>query len=160
TDLPVSILLIILLNLVYIGFYLFQRPSLGITAAQNDSPPPATPDKNKPQPLAMISRNKTVLIPLTEIILIASKDRLSFGYLKDGQKLLIEKTIKQLAAELPEADFFLANRAQIIQRQYIASHQKTSTRKLLISLHDLDQYEEEISVSKARTPLFLNWLSV
>ncbi|MEM6343259.1 MAG: LytTR family DNA-binding domain-containing protein [Bacteroidota bacterium] len=162
TDIPVAILLIVLLNLVYIGFYLFQRPSVEVTASQNDYPSPEIAKTEIPievKPLAMISRNKTVLVALEEVVLIASQDRLSFAYLKDGQKLLVEKTIKQLVEELPEADFFQANRAQIIQRQFVASHQKTSTRKLLISLNNLTHYEGEITVSKARSPLFLSWLS-
>ncbi|MFK7921380.1 MAG: LytTR family transcriptional regulator DNA-binding domain-containing protein [Bacteroidia bacterium] len=156
TDLPVKMLFTVLVNLIYVGFYLTRKqPEVSVLVPAKNAHL-ASPEE---KPISMISRNKTVLIQQSEIVLFASQERLTFAFLKDGRKLLVEKTIKQLREELIESIFFQANRGQIIQRQYIAGYQKSPTRKLLISLHYLEDFREEISVSKAGSPAFLAWLS-
>ncbi|MEL6843620.1 MAG: LytTR family transcriptional regulator DNA-binding domain-containing protein, partial [Bacteroidota bacterium] len=107
TDIPFIALFVVLINFIYIGLYLQVRipkekaQALAPSPKVESSPSPPTEER-----IAMKSRKETLLVELKEIVLISSEDKLSFAYLSDGRKLLIEQSLKQLAEDLPEDRFF------------------------------------------------------
>ena len=155
TDLPMAVLLTLILNLYYLGIQLHQKQNTVLPDSQI-----ATETLNTISPIQMNWRGKTILSPSQEIVLFSTQDRLTFAWLRDGRRMVVDQNIKELREHLPSDQFFLANRKYLIQKSYIKAYRRGPTRKLILSLESQPEEIAEITVSKALSPAFLKWLSV
>lgn len=78
-------------------------------------------------------------------------------YTHDGRTLPYDKSLETIISQLPQDNFFRANRQFIISRQAINDISVWFGSRLTVNLKQ--QIPERIVVSKARVPEFKRWLS-
>jgi len=89
-------------------------------------------------------------VPIPEIALVFKENEIT--YLQVGEK---QMTVSQ-SLQILGTEFFRANRQVIIQRKYVKEVRQHLFRKLLII--PVVPYQNQITVSKARSASFLKWL--
>ncbi|MEL6672887.1 MAG: LytTR family DNA-binding domain-containing protein [Bacteroidota bacterium] len=149
-DFPVSLMLAFLLHLLYLLLFISQ------TSPSNHLAPVKAPE---PEALPFVQGKSTRYVSLDEISLVEAQQGMVSVYTFSGEKLLASQSLQALAERLSADHFFQANRQYLIHRSLIRGYTKTPTRKLMLQLHAMERFSGEISVSKAKTPAFLSWLS-
>ena len=101
--------------------------------------------------------NQLVEIGSDEIAFFSINKRLVLLYCFDGRKLPIDESLDQLESDLDKGTFFRANRKCIINHKAINKIKSYSNSKLLIET--IPEFpEDEIIISKEKSPLFKNWI--
>ncbi|MCB0644384.1 MAG: LytTR family transcriptional regulator [Phaeodactylibacter sp.] len=150
TDLPFAVLITILLNLIYIGFYLQYS---------SRSKPAVPPEGEAPTTLEVSLGNKKLLLRRQDIALFAHQDKLTQVYTFDGKRYLSGLSLKQVGEQLGPPHFFQANRQVILNRKAVQGFQKLPSRKLEIILQPDGLFAAPIQVSKEKATRFQEWLS-
>jgi len=83
--------------------------------------PQEPPAHQYPQALSIKSERKNVLIPLSEILYIESKDNYIFLTLADGRQLKTLATLTSTIAQLPPDQFVRIHKSFVVARKRIAS---------------------------------------
>lgn len=98
----------------------------------------------------------TLQIPIETIHYFHLQD--SFVYLtqSDGTSFAILETLAQIKKQCTNSDLFAANRQFLISKKSVKSWKRTSTRKLSLEL--FPAIKEEVTVSKNKAPVFLEWI--
>lgn len=100
--------------------------------------------------------NVTRVLKALNIALVYFEDRSAFALPFSGKEHLLDYSLNVLMNELPDDVFFKINRRQIINKDAIKEVKKHPGNRLKIvpSVH----YEDDLIVSKERTPAFRRWL--
>ncbi|MEM8528538.1 MAG: LytTR family DNA-binding domain-containing protein [Bacteroidota bacterium] len=157
TDFPVTIILIILLNLIYIGFYLqyeSQRKPVKIIVEKE------TKTELPTKSIEASIGNKKFLFQPEEIAFFSSKNKITQVYTLEGKRYLSNQSLKQVYQSLDSHQFFQANRQFIVNRTIIKGYQKLPNRKTELLLNSLASVDESILISKEKSPVFLKWLEI
>ncbi|MBR5850538.1 MAG: response regulator transcription factor [Alistipes sp.] len=111
------------------------------------------------------SQEETFLIHVRDKLIPLHRDRIAFFYTAnervtaydyDGVAYPIDKTLEALQAQLPESDFFRANRQFIVARRAVKEISVWFGSRLSLTL--AVDAPERIVISKARVPEFKAWL--
>jgi two-component system, LytTR family, response regulator LytT len=102
---------------------------------------------------------KSFLIPVESrtIAWFHTEKDLVYAHTIDNQKYIIEETLEELEQQLAPELFFRANRQYIVNRKAIFEVEHYFNGRLLI--HSTPATPDNILVSKARAPVFKNWLN-
>lgn len=107
----------------------------------------------------LVKRGGThIALPLPDIALIYTKDKLVYVIDRDSQKYLIDKTLTQLEQELDINIFFRANRQYIISLNFIKSFKVYQKVKLLVEMN-VAELEEPVVISQLVAPAFKKWMN-
>ncbi|MBH2005708.1 MAG: response regulator transcription factor [Sphingobacteriia bacterium] len=101
-------------------------------------------------------RNKLIPLDVAKIAWFYTAHEIVYAYTNEGGKYTIEFTLEQLEKQLDPAIFFRVNRQFIISRSAISEIEYFFNGRLLVSVTPASP--ENILISKARAPLFKNWL--
>ena len=99
-----------------------------------------------------------ILLLLSDVALIYTRDKLVYVIDRDSKKYLVDKTLTELEQELDHANFFRANRQYIVNVNFIKSFKPYKKVKLLVEI-SLNQLEEPIIVSQQVAPFFKRWIN-
>lgn len=100
------------------------------------------------------------VVPLTDIVLLVTKDKTTYLLLQNGQEKWLDGPLRDWEARLPVDDFFRINRQCIAARHFIKGYTNLEHQKLLVLWSDALTFEmPEIVVSKITAPLFKKWLA-
>lgn len=138
-DFTVVVCFILLLNSYYLIVYLFK---VRITEPKRKLP--------SLKPSASMTTSKTVAV-------IFAKDKASFAYAFDGEKMVWDKTLKESLNYLDATNYFLINRSEIIHRDSIESYTPGDSRTLKVVLTIPLKEESEFLVSQRRVVAFKRW---
>lgn len=129
---------ILLLNTVYliIGLVQYRHSQLKIRI----------PNKEKPK----VNTHEA-------IIAIYPVERGFVAILKSGESIIWTKTIEQSIQELPEEDYFLINRSDILHREIIAGYQPSDSRRLKLILKEPLAFGRPFFVSQRKVVGFKRW---
>lgn len=112
--------------------------------------------RNNPSALLIRTADKIIPLRAQEIAYAYSTDENVTLHTTDKRMLPYDKSLAALEGELPEHDFFRANRQFVVSRSAITDISVWFGGRLCVNLSH--QTPERIIVSKARTPLFKAWL--
>jgi len=152
TDMPLTIILIILINLIYIGFYLQYE-------SKNKATKIAVREEEVLEKSFEVSLgNKKLLLKPNEAIFFSSKSKITQVHTLEGKRYLVNQSLKQVYNSLNDSHFFQANRQFIINRSIVKGYQKLPNRKIELILKPEVLIDESIHISKEKSPVFLKWL--
>jgi hypothetical protein len=155
-ELPLVILYLVIINLVYSMLYFQKKESITHEAASDRRENQQYRDTSDFVIASTGTRNFN--IPQKEIAYFFSKDKISFVIChgSDNRKYIHDQTLKELAGQLPKADFFQLNRQIIATRSSILNFTQTPTRRIQVQL--TPPYDGKVYISKTRAAAFLQWI--
>lgn len=108
------------------------------------------------QSILVRSGEKITPVALSDIALFYVEDSYTFVHTFGNKRHLVSQNLEQLAS-LCGRKFYRANRSFLVQRTAIKDVSKFFNRKLLLNL--TVPFSKEITVGKAKTTDFLEWLA-
>ena len=96
-------------------------------------------------------------IPLSQVAYFFTDQKITFLITKEGNKLLMDRTLKELEEELDPEVFFRANRKFIVSIDYIKSYKPIDKIKILVELSA--PVPHEIVVSQENAIDFRKWVT-
>ncbi|KAA3436959.1 LytR/AlgR family response regulator transcription factor [Rufibacter hautae] len=110
----------------------------------------------KPQSVLVFQRDKIIPLPLDQIAVVYSQNLVTHVLTFDQKKYTLNQNMEEMEA-LCGNQFFRANRQFLLHYKAIKEASQYFGRKLSVTLNI--PFQEEIIVSKAKSPLFLHWLA-
>lgn len=101
---------------------------------------------------------ETIALPLSDVILFYTQNKLVYALDKVGKKHLLDKNLSDLEAELDNDRFFRANRQFIVNADYIKGFRTYERVKLQVELRVDIPYNNTIIVSQETAASFRQWL--
>ncbi len=96
-------------------------------------------------------------IPVSQVAYFYTDQKITFLITREGNKLLMDRTLKELEEELDPAVFFRANRKFIVSIDYIKSYKPIDKIKILVELSV--SVPHEIIVSQESAIDFRKWVT-
>lgn len=114
-------------------------------------------NRDTPKSNAVVVHYKDKIMPvrLDEIALFYLENEITYLQTFDNRKFSINKNLEELE-QMSGSGFFRANRQCLINRKSVIDASHYFSRKLSVNINV--PFNEKITVSKEKTPQFLNWL--
>ncbi len=100
---------------------------------------------------------ENISLPLEEIVLIYTQDKIVYVIDMLSKKYISDKTLSELEEELDNRIFFRANRQYIVSINYIRSFKSFEKVKLLLGLV-IPEINHSIIISQETAPVFKQWM--
>ncbi|MEI6947421.1 LytTR family DNA-binding domain-containing protein [Paraflavisolibacter sp. H34] len=97
-----------------------------------------------------------ISLPLEDVALFLSENKVVYALDKSGRRLLTDKNLSDLEAELDPKTFFRANRQHIVNIAYIKSYKTYERVKLKVELALPDTF---LIISQETAPEFKKWMA-
>jgi len=110
----------------------------------------------KPSSVLVFQRDKIIPLPIDQIAVCYSQNLITHVLTFDQKKFTLNQNLEEMEA-ICGPQFFRANRQFLVHHKAIKEASQYFGRKLSVALNI--PFTEEIIVSKAKSPLFLQWLS-
>lgn len=110
----------------------------------------------KPISLLVSQKDKIIPLPIQDIALFYIEHESTFIFTFGAKTYTIGKSLEELE-RMMGSDFFRVNRQYLLSRPAIKHASHSLSRKLLVYL--TIPYQQTITVSKEKSPLFLSWLA-
>ncbi|RIV18138.1 LytTR family transcriptional regulator [Fibrisoma montanum] len=153
-EFPISVLVILLMNLLYVGLYLYRKATV---------PVPSSPERISPTPepafrktLIVNSGLRNVPVSVDDVAYIYIDEATIFLTTFSGGKYVVANSLDDLARDLPEQAFFRVNRQFIINRKACSSYLNDTYGKLKVEVRPA--MPRDIIVSQQKAPDFKKWL--
>ena len=114
-------------------------------------------NRDKKQLLIVRKGSGYIALPLMQIAMFVTENKIVFAITRDGQKYMTDKNLTELEAVLDDYLFFRANRKFIINAFYIKGFQALDRVKLLIDM-SVKPANNVIVVSQLTAPAFKKWM--
>ncbi len=114
-------------------------------------------NREKKQLLIVRKGSGYIALPLMQIAMFVTENKIVFAITRDGQKYMTDKNLTKLEAVLDDHLFFRANRKFIINAFYIKGFQALDRVKLLIDM-SVKPANNVIVVSQLTAPAFKKWM--
>jgi|SRR6185437_821372 DNA-binding LytR/AlgR family response regulator len=101
--------------------------------------------------------SENIALPLEDIVLIYTHDKLVFAVDLYSKKYMCDKTLSELENDLDDTIFFRANRQYILNINYIRSFKPYEKVKLLVGMV-IPEINHSIVISQETAPVFKRWL--
>jgi len=111
------------------------------------------------RPQRLVGRRGAVhqVLPLGQVAYLVSQDKLTWAVAHDGQRLLLDRALAELEAELDAKRFFRLNRQLLAAAEAVLQFTPAGKGRLRVKLHpDLGA---EVWVSQERAAEFRAWLA-
>ncbi len=115
-------------------------------------------DRNAKRTFLVHVRDKIVPLEASEIAFCYTFNEKVSAYTCDGRQMPLEGSLDSVMSQLPESDFFRANRQFIVSRQGIKDISVWFGSRLSLNMHIA--VPERIVVSKARVPELKRWITL
>ncbi|MFC6999905.1 LytR/AlgR family response regulator transcription factor [Rufibacter roseus] len=110
----------------------------------------------KPSSVLVFQRDKIIPLPVDQIAVCYSQNLITHVLTFDQRKFTLSHNLEEMEA-ICGPQFFRANRQFLVHHKAVKEASQYFGRKLSLAL--TIPFTEEIIVSKAKSPLFLQWLS-
>lgn len=147
---------ILVINGIYIGWYLFRSWQEAMQTQNNTS----EEVDDKTIGLLVKSGKQSLLIPFSSILYIWVDGHYTLLYTEDQRKYFVDLSLDKVEEHLPAEDFFRVNRQYIIHRQAIQGYQRLENGKLQILVKPLPDLPAELTMSRTKAPEFKRWFKV
>lgn len=95
-------------------------------------------------------------VPVSEVCYFFSEHKVTFLVTADGEKLIVDKPLAELEADLDTESFFRINRKYIAAISAVESYRSFEKGKLMVKL--VPEPKEEVIVSQEKAAHFRNWM--
>ncbi len=154
-DVPVSILMLTIIQLLYYSLYLqeyYTQQSSAVPAPQSMPLAPAA-RKN-----VLVYFGKSLLpVALEEIAYFHKAGEVTLVRTLENQDYRIDQTLEQLMSTLPAKLFYRLNRQMIVNLEAVKEVKGDASGKLFVALEPA--YNEEVTVSRKKASAFKQWLN-
>ena len=149
-EFPVTVLLIVIVNLAFIIHYL-------VTEVRNTEDQ-VLRDKLWPGPSVVLARkgNKNIPIPVSETAYLSLRNGVIFITTTDGTDLMLSDNLDFYEKSLSEQTFFRANRQTIIHRMACKSFRNVENGKIEVQLQP--DTVPSVIVSQKKAAAFRKWI--
>ncbi|MCC9166648.1 LytR/AlgR family response regulator transcription factor [Pontibacter harenae] len=106
--------------------------------------------------ILVYQRDKIIPLPVAEIAVCYVESQLTRALCFDQRSFVVSHTLDELEATLG-TQFFRANRQHLVNHKAVKEASQYFGRKLYIAL--TIPFQEDMIVSKAKSPVFLDWLA-
>lgn len=155
-DVPVSLLIITIMQLCYYALYLqayYQKELQSITISTTEKESPAISRKN-----VLVYFGKSLLpIALEDIAYFHKVGEVTLVRTFENQDYRIDQTLEQLQSAVPIGIFYRLNRQMIVNMEAVKEVKNDTSGKLFVIL--LPTYNEDVTVSRKKASEFKNWLN-
>lgn len=153
-ELPLTIVILVLINLTYIFLY-YRQYSLTLKTQlfEHEKAYEFTKDKY----FLAKQGNQNIQVPYRSIAYFILKNKLTFLVTTDNHHLLFDKSMKEVLEMLPKHEFYRLNRQLIAKRSSILKCSPTKTRRLKIELNPAP--EEDVFLPKVNVSPFMRWFN-
>ncbi|WP_266367056.1 LytR/AlgR family response regulator transcription factor [Tellurirhabdus rosea] len=152
-EFPISVLVILFINLFYVGLYLYKRAT-GTPPVLIEAPGTAQPVVRKT--LIVASGQRNIPLATADVAYFYIDEGAVFVTTFTGEKYVVGATLDDLARDLPTTQFFRVNRQFLIHRRACSSYLNDSYGKLKLEVQPT--VRREIIVSQQKAPEFKKWL--
>jgi len=153
-DVPVSLLMLTIIQLLYYSLYLHEYYQFQLVA----------PNQEIASSTSMIRKNvlayfgKSLLpVALDEIAYFHKVSEVTLVRIFDNKDYRIDQTLEHLQTTLPSADFYRLNRQMIVNLEAVKEVKNDASGKLLVTLEPT--YEDAVTVSRKKASEFKQWLN-
>ena len=101
-------------------------------------------------------RDQLIPVPIQDCAYFSVENAQLFLYTSAGKRWALDYTLDQLEEQLNPQLFFRANRQFLVSKASITSIQVYFNGRLLLTLNP--SFQEKVIISKARSPLFKQWI--
>lgn len=162
---PVSVLFLVAINGYYAGYFFFLRAAAADLAEKTTARPltPAFAPGTEAAAAGMLRSlivtkgARSIPVPVDEAAYFFIRDENIFLKTFDDQAFLADQTLDELAARLPSASFFRANRQTLVHFRACASYRNIENGKLALDLQPA--HIEPVIVSQKKAREFREWLA-
>lgn len=153
-DVPVSLLIITIMQLLYYALYLHEFHQQELTeGVKVQTPPAASTRKN-----VLAYFGKSLLpVALEEIAYFHKVGEVTLVRTLENQDYRIDQTLEQLQTSVPSDSFYRLNRQMIVNLESVKEVKNDPSGKLIVNLQP--SYNEEVTVSRKKASEFKNWLN-
>jgi len=95
-------------------------------------------------------------VPIEDISLFSSEERITFLHTHEGKKYVLERTLEQTEAQLNPTDFFRLNRKYLCSMSSIDGIFSYSNSRLKVTLKN--SKDQDILISREKVSAFKDWL--
>ena len=149
-ELPATILLIVIVNLVFVITYLLRTPNYKTQVHSSDSKDPVA------RVILGKKGNKNVPVMLDQIAYIKLRNGMPFLTSYNGDVTVLPENLDHYEKTLPAAGFFRVNRQIIINRPSCKSFKAVENGKIEIQLEP--DMKDSVIVSQKRASKFRTWV--
>lgn len=135
------------------AFRKFEQNQLSSFSAQA---PLFEPEQGFQKKLLSKVGNTTVVIDFSDVAYIYHQQRATKAVLFNGKKHLLDQSLDKLQQYLPEEQYFRINRQAIVNRDAVKKFSSYSSDRILLTTDPAG--DQELIVSKEKTPEFKRWL--
>jgi hypothetical protein len=153
-EFPISLLVIVLVNLLYIGLYLYRKATRPVLIQPEEPEPLPAPPFRKT--LIVTSGLRNVPVITDEVAYVYIDEATVFLNTFSGGKYVVNTSLDELARELSDQAFFRVNRQFIIHRKACSSYLNDTYGKLKVEVQPA--MPKDIVVSQQKAPEFKKWL--
>lgn len=134
----------------------FEKFELNEMNSFSDQAPLFDKEKSYDQKLLSKVGNHTIVIEIADIAFFYHEDRTTKAILFNNKSHLIDNSLDKLQDFLSNNLFFRINRQVIVQKKAVKKTTIYSSSRLLLTTNPIS--DEQLIVSKEKTPLFKKWL--
>lgn len=146
-ELPVSVVIIVMLNLVLGIHYLTHSKPMAIPL----------PHPMSPKPLVVQSGNSKVLLNPDKVFFVEKVGPVCLVYTEDQSKYIFTHTLDEFSKQLQQDHFFRANRQAILHKNNCKSFITERSGKLVLTV--LYPEGKKITISQKKAREFKWWLT-
>ncbi len=151
-DVPVSLLMLTIVQLLYYTLYLQEYYTQPVVEAASLPSAPAF----RKNVLAYFGKS-LLPVALEEIAYFHKVGEVTLVRIFGNQDYRIDQTLEQLMDTLPASHFYRLNRRMIASLEAVREVKSDASGKLLVTLEP--DYEEIVTVSRKKASEFKNWLN-
>ncbi|MFN7118651.1 MAG: LytTR family DNA-binding domain-containing protein [Saprospiraceae bacterium] len=157
-DVPVSVLIITIMQLLYYAMYLQEHYTnqlhlLNTVTAQEATTAAAPTRKN-----VLVYFGKSLLpVALEDIAYFHKVGEVTLARTLENQDYRIDQTLEQIQASVPASNFHRLNRQMIVNMEAVKEVKNDSSGKLYVILQP--SYDMDVTVSRKKAADFKNWLN-
>lgn len=150
-DYPVILLLILLLNTYYTGYYIVVR----LKQANTMQPALLTAAENERKTFLVNRGAKNIPVPLEEIAYFF-RERNNYLRTLQGDDYIVSQSLDEIETALSGLDFFRVNRQLLVSRNACKHYEALPYNKLELTTEP--KYESQVVISQKRSRAFKDWV--
>ncbi len=155
-EFPVSILLILIFNLFFIGNSLFQKRMSDLDENVKEVKQQLQNEQKQNDATILLEKgNKKITTSVSEIAVILLSNGVTKVKTFKGETLFTSLSLNQLSEQLPDRYFFRVNRQHILNLKACKSYKTVAYGKIEIKS---SEHEDAIIVSQKTAPAFRKWI--
>jgi hypothetical protein len=157
-DAVIALIFILLGNVIYTGLYYHDMYLRSLAEKQELVKKLAAENHMQAEHFVVRMGKKEVVVPFAEIVCFYSEEKETFLLTLANKTYLVDLSLDKVEEQLPQPQFFRANRKFIITPSLVTTLQTEAYGKLLVNLKETPKLPVSIPISREKAAAFRQWL--